>query len=197
KEALELKDTLELTPYFHLAPENIAWAQQWLIDKNLTKQLIGIHPGCMAKNKYRRWNKDYFVELITLLIHAINCDVVVIAGPDELDVGSYISEKTNTRLLTGAALSNVAAVIAKCSFFINTDSSLGHVASCFGVNSLTIFGPGDENQTAPFSENSHVIRHSIACAPCIGKKRKVCEVECLTRLKPITVFNEAMRLFPK
>ena len=189
--ALVRRDELGLYPKFYLQDSDHLWAQNYLEQMGFgAKKLLGMHPGCMAKNSYRRWDKDNFVALIKMIKAEYDYDVLVIAGPDELDVGEYISKKSDCKLLSKASLCNVAAVIARCDYFINTDSSLGHIASCFRVKSLTIFGPGDEAQTAPFSPESKVVRNDISCAPCVGRKRVACEVECLKKLSAERVFGE-------
>ncbi|MCB5278312.1 MAG: glycosyltransferase family 9 protein [Candidatus Cloacimonetes bacterium] len=193
--ALAHREELNLYTQFNLQAGNRRWASEYLARMGFgSKKLVGIHPGCMAKNSYRRWDKDNFVALIGMIKAKFNYEILVIAGPDELDVGEYISDKSASKLLSKTPLTNVAAVIAQCDFFINTDSGLGHIASCFRVKSLTIFGPGDEAQTAPFSPESRVVRNHISCAPCVGRKRIACEVECLKELKPETVFMEFCRL---
>ena len=193
--AMAQQEELNLYTQFILEDESKRWASEYLAKMGLgDKKLVGIHPGCMAKNSYRRWDKDNFVALIGMIKAKFDYEILVIAGPDELDVGEYISEKSASKLLSKTPLSNVAAVIARCNFFINTDSGLGHIASCFRVKSLTIFGPGNEAQTAPFSPVSKVVRNHTSCAPCVGRKRIACEVECLKELKPETVFMEFCRL---
>jgi len=89
----------------------------------------------------------------------------------------------------------VAAVISRLHFFINTDSGLGHIASCFGIKGLTIFGPANELQTAPFSKKSFIIRYPISCAPCREKTKKPkCTLDCLIKLTPEMVFKRVQEL---
>ena len=65
EEAIVRQNELNLYPYFHLTEANHQWAENFLAENNLTgKKIIGIHPGCMAKNKRRRLNKEYFIALI-------------------------------------------------------------------------------------------------------------------------------------
>jgi len=195
-EAMANQKELNLYTYFHLTEENQQWAENFLAENNLIgKKVIGIHPGCMAKNKYKRWNKEYFIALIEKLKRQYDYPVLIIAGPDELEVGKEIQARTNTLLLLNAPLANVAAVISRLHFFINTDSGLGHIASCFGIKGLTIFGPANELQTAPFSPNSNVIRYPIACAPCREKTKKPkCTLDCLIKLTPEMVFKRVQEL---
>ncbi|MDY0152635.1 MAG: glycosyltransferase family 9 protein, partial [Candidatus Cloacimonas sp.] len=195
EEAISRKEELNLSTQFMLQEGNLAWANSYLETHELSmKPFVCVHPGSMAKNKYRRWKQEYFVDIIGMLKQNYPYRIIVIAGPDELDVGEYISAKTGALLLTEKSLAHVAALISQCSFFINTDSGIGHIASCFRVLSLTIFGPGDEKQTAPFSPNSHIIRYETDCAPCVGKKKQHCEVECLSKLKPEIVFAKVTEL---
>lgn len=190
QEALQWADELKLRTEFRLSEQNLAWAESYIEKQGLSnQQILGIHPGCMAKNKYRRWPAQYFIRLIELVERDFNCQPVIIAGPDELDAGTQISQATGCLLLDPGALADVAAFISRCSFFVNTDSGLGHIASCFSVPSLTIFGPGNEKQTAPFSERSEVIRLNLDCAPCVRKGKNNCSLECLVNLQPETVYQ--------
>jgi len=188
EEACRRKEELDLATDFALSQANHSWAESYLNDHGLSgKPILAIHPGCMARNKFRRWPVEYFVELIRLIKQDYDCHIIVIAGPDEVDVGERLAEVEGVHLLSKTSLANVAAFISRCQAFLNTDSGLGHIASCFQIPSLTIFGPGDEAQTAPFSPVSQVVRLPIHCSPCVRKKKRDCQVECLTNLKPAEV----------
>ncbi len=188
-EALRRSEELDLRTDFSLSDENRVWADSYFADRGLGgKPVLAIHPGCMARNRFRRWPAKYFAELIRSVRQDFNCHVVVIAGPDEEEVGEILSREEGVHLLERTSLANVAAFIARCNAFVNTDSGLGHIASCFRIPSLTIFGPGNEVQTAPFSPNSRVLRLPIYCAPCVRKKRRDCQTECLTKLSPPEVY---------
>ncbi len=188
-DALKRRTELDLATHFELSPENRDWADAYINKHALTgKPILAIHPGCMARNRFRRWPREYFAELIRAVRADYDCHTVVIAGPDEEDVGVYLAQIEGVQMLERGSLANVAAFIARCQAFVNTDSGLGHIASCFQIPSLTIFGPGSEAQTAPFSPNSRVVRLPIACAPCVRKKKRNCQVECLTGLSPQRVY---------
>ena len=190
-EALRRAGELDLATHFELGPQNRDWAKDYIRENALAgKALLAIHPGCMARNRFRRWPREYFAELIRLARRDFDCHVVVIAGPDEEDVGEYLAGVEGVHLLQRTSLANVAAFIARCQAFVNTDSGLGHIASCFQIPSLTIFGPGNEAQTAPFSPNSQVVRLPINCAPCVRNKKRNCRTECLTGLSPQQVYSD-------
>lgn len=192
---LKRRNEFQFKPQFFLSNDNDKFVESYLQKHNINSSLlIGIHPGCLAKNKYRRWPVDYFVSLINLIKQNYSCSILVIGGPDEINEAKVISESTNSLFLKEDSLSNVAAIMSHLSFFINTDSGLGHIASCFDIKTLTIFGPGDDNQTAPFSENSNIVRLHLPCSPCINKRTIKCNYECLTQLKPEIVFNNLSKL---
>ncbi len=151
--------------------------------------IVAIHPGCTAKNKFRRWDVDYFVELVSLL----NMDYpewkyYVIAGPDELEEGRALSRRLSAPILSGVSLDVVYETLQLSNMIINTDSGIGHIASCHHLPSFVIFGPGDERQTAPFNPHAITIRSDTPCAPCVQRKNKTaCSTECLRNLKPSLV----------
>ncbi|MBM4403463.1 MAG: glycosyltransferase family 9 protein [Candidatus Cloacimonetes bacterium] len=147
--------------------------------------IVAIHPGCNAQNRYRRWNPEYFITLITLLRTRFpDWGFYIIAGPDEKEEGNMISRSTGSPLLTDVSLDIVAATLQQSHLLINTDSGIGHIASCFHLRTYTIFGPGDERQTAPQNPRAKVIRSSLPCAPCNQRKITRCQAECLSSLTP-------------
>ncbi len=168
------------------------------LNNNFTLQsfIVAIHPGCNAKNRYRRWNPDYFITLVkSLKTHFPDWEFYVIAGPDEREEGHMISRSTGFPLLTDVSLDVVAAALQQSHLLINTDSGIGHIASCFHIKTYTIFGPGDERQTAPHNPFATVIRSVMPCAPCVHQKRIRCRAECLTSLKPEVVAEYIVKDF--
>jgi ADP-heptose:LPS heptosyltransferase len=60
-----------------------------------------------------------------------------------------------------------------------------HVAVAAGVQTVSIFGPVDENVYGPYPIGSHiVIKKEIACRPCYQRFRKaVCgHISCLSQI---------------
>lgn len=151
--------------------------------------VVAIHPGCTAKNKYRRWDLEYFVELVGLLNKDFpKWKYYIIAGPDELEEGRALSQRLSVPILSGVSLDVVYETLKLSTMIINTDSGIGHIASCHHLPSFVIFGPGDERQTAPFNPQAVTIRSDTPCAPCVqSRNKKACSTECLRNLKPSLV----------
>ena len=91
---------------------------------------------------------------------------------------------------TGFHLRVIAALIKRCSIFINTDSGLGHIAASLNVPTFTIFGPANPLWTRPYNKKAVVIRKGLPCQPCNGKL-DVCKgrIDCLRDLTPEEVFK--------
>lgn len=165
-----------------------------IIHKNDTL-VIGVHPGSNVKFKKRRWSKDYFITLINLLKQEYTCEILLFGGPDEIDEARYIEEFTDVTLIAGYSLQEVALLISKCDLFINTDSGLGHIASCLNIETFTIFGPAKSYKTKPYSLKAHIIKLDLPCQPCYGKQIEFCSgLECLVDLTPKYVFDQIVNI---
>ncbi len=186
-------DTNEIkpSPKFYLDDNDKQFAEEYVQNsiKN-NKILFGIHPGCNKNSLLRRWPKEHFVEVILYLNKKYqNIDVIVFVGPDEEEDGKYIQEKTNVMIAKNFSLSKVAAIISKCTYFLNTDSGLGHIASCFYCLIFTIFGPANPVLTKPLSNKSVIIKSNLQCQPCEVLNPTHCQVSCLNDLKPLKVIQ--------
>ena len=153
---------------------------------------ICIHAGSNVKFKNKRWPKEYFIKLIHLLIARYKCEILIVSGPDELEVSQYISNQTNSELIINKTLQEVAYIISKCDVMINTDSGIGHIASCFDIETFTIFGPAKDYKAKPYNKKAYALKLNLECQPCYGTDRiRNCQnVSCLNDFSPEYVFNE-------
>ena len=156
------------------------------------KITIGIHIGSNPKFKLKRWNKIYFIDLINRLKTFSNVEVLLFVGPGEIEESGYIANNTNVEIIQNNSIQEVAKKVASCDIFINTDSGLGHIASCFDMEIFTIFGPAKDYKVKPYSNKTYVIKLDLKCQPCYGTKRiKLCKsFECLNNLSPMIVFEQ-------
>ncbi|WP_435235569.1 glycosyltransferase family 9 protein [Psychromonas sp. PT13] len=150
----------DVSPFFYLKHENIAYANNFIAPYQ-NKLLVGIHPGCNEKFANKRWELEKYLKLICLLQKKFkNIIFFIFIGPDERDVGNEIKSKSPNVTIVDSKLDNTAAVISKMTLFLTNDSGLGHIASCFDVNILTIFSKMSHampNKIYPYSKKSHII----------------------------------------
>jgi len=87
------------------------------------------------------------------------------------------------------SLGEAMAVIKRCDFFLTNDSGLMHVASALDRPMIAIFGSTDPNATGPRSEKARVVKHDIACAPCLKTKCPI-DFRCMVEIEPEEIWAE-------
>jgi len=65
-------------------------------------------------------------------------------------------------------LLTVAALLARCDFFVGNDSGLMHIASASGVPTLGLFGPSREAHYAPWGAHCAVVRTGLEYDELVG-----------------------------
>ena len=181
---------------FNLGKDDEKYAEEFL-KKNRLNKPIGIHPGCDKNQKYRRWPKEYFVELINRLTK--NNNILLFAGPDEIEEVTWIynnsSNKNKIFLIKEKNLNYVGALIKRCKLLISSDSGLGHIAAALKVHAFAIFGPAMASRTRPYGKYGHYI--SLGLPPTLkypfystSSKVKDEKQESLIKLKPDLVYEK-------
>ncbi len=183
-------------PFFMVEPSDYGFADRMIQDNGWTgKTLFAIHAGSNKENDFRRWHAEYFVEFVKIMKKRLPEHVpYVISGPDEMDVSKRICRETDIPLVSGIKLSQVAALLSRTQYLLNSDSGMGHIASCFGTRIYTIFGPANARVTGPFTGNKLIIElePAPACKPCLSLKERTCNRECLLHLKPQMVLDAVL-----
>ena len=132
---------------------------------NLKKEnVIGIHTGTNLNFKEKRWNPEYYKEVINWIINNTDINVKIFVGPEEKEEGAFLKKffYKNKRVLfiEDKSLDEVSEEIGKCKYFLNNDSGLGHIASCFNCKIVVIktkTSKANLNQTRPFSKVAKII----------------------------------------
>jgi len=69
-------------------------------------------------------------------------------------------------------LRTLAGVIARCRAFVSNDSGAMHLAGAVGAPVVAVFGPTNEQQTAPLGSHAgappaRLAIHQVWCRPCM------------------------------
>lgn len=151
---------LNTKPLFCLDQDSENYSLNFL-SKFQTSTIIGIHPGCNQKYANKRWEIEKYISLIKLIeVEYQFSKILIFIGPDEKDVGKEIKNNIPNIILIENNLQSVSAIISKLDLMITNDSGLGHIASCFNINILTIFSKythANPTKIKPFSSKSHII----------------------------------------
>lgn len=159
REIIDFSTTEEYNLWFPLKQENFNKNVNIKEEKNL---IIGIHPGSQKAYKERRWPK--FKELIKeILKNNKEVEIFVFLGEEDEELRNDFLGLKNIFLIEGKEINEVAYYISKCNLFINSDSGLGHLYTCFNNKIISIFGPNQlglnqELRTGPYSKEAIIIK---------------------------------------
>jgi hypothetical protein len=124
-------------------------------------RVVLLHAG--AGSPVKRWPLASFLALAATLRRA-GLAVAWTCGPADEEVfsalaGAGVPPRT---ILSGYALRELCALLARAAVVVASDSGVAHLAAAVGVPTLTLFGPTDERVWAPLGPHVTVIRY----APC-------------------------------
>ena len=135
---------------------------------------ILIHPG--SGGKWKRWPKEKFRVLISLLLPAGK--VKVILGEAEAREISYW-EKT-CEVIFNPSLSRLKQILLQAKIFLGNDSGVTHLSAFLGVPTLAIFGPTSPHIWGPQGKRVKIIYREYPCSPCSDTQREKCrDFPCL------------------
>lgn len=184
---IEVKDK---TLFIYRSPEDKDFARRIFADHDLEgKLVIGMHPGSgIHQAGFKRWPKERFGRLADSLMANFNASVILLGGPEEINLANDINELMNSNplIMTGkTTLNEAAALTEKCRLFISNDSGLLHVACAVNTPAIGIYGPTNYKRTGPYSDSSIIVRKELDCSPCYtGEEIKCKPLDCL---KQVTV----------
>jgi len=201
---LKVKHSLP-EPFLDVGLEDKKFADNFWKENNIEdKFVVGFHPGCNVSQEFRRWPKEYFVELGKKIIKDLSGgQVLIFAGPEERELSLEIKKKLGKSaiLADGYSLGEAAAIIGKCQFFIAGDSGMGHIASTTKTNLILIFGPSNYKRAAPQEKKNIYILKEKCSYPCdlISLRRydKDRAHSCLKKITPDLVFNKILKIISK
>ncbi|UXM85417.1 glycosyltransferase family 9 protein [Methanococcus aeolicus] len=182
--------------HYYITKDEIKFSEKFWNEYNLNDNfVIGIHPGTGKYPPFKRWNLNYWGELIKMINEKYkNIKFLVFIGPFEDKYYNYFNNlnlNNNLIIIKGINLRKSISLISKCNFFISADSGLSHCASLFKIPQITMFGPVDYNYIHPFSENCKVVvpdNYKPFYIPHCGFISK--PYDCMKDLKPEKVFRE-------
>ncbi|MHA1830440.1 MAG: glycosyltransferase family 9 protein, partial [Candidatus Helarchaeota archaeon] len=176
------------------------FAEQFFKEHNINEKnlVIGFHAGSNDKQTWKRWSKFKFAKLANLLKKKYNSINILFGGPNEIELNNEIFDlmgKEGINLAGKITLTQVAAIIKRCTLLVANDSGLMHIASIMKVPSFVIIGPTDYIRSGPFFEKSQIIRIDLPCSRCYrldSYNPEKCNfgLKCLKLIEPEMVLNK-------
>lgn len=182
---LGLDPDYDEAPTFALNENDRARADEILSNIGIggSDDFLVIHAGSantiLAQAK--RWPPRSYADLISRLTPLLSGDhtalsgrckrrIVLVEGPDESGVANEILQHVKNpdmkTLHLSGPLGEAAAILARASFYIGSDSGLAHLAAAVGTRAVTIFAPADPDRVCPFNNRDLVVQAPTPCSPC-------------------------------
>ena len=163
----------------------------------------GSNPGMELTAK--RWPLDRYRELVRRLMRELDAEVLLIGGPEDIDLNQRLLEEldvpagTITNLAGKTTIGQLAAQLEQCALFIGNDSSPMHLAAAVGIHVIAIFGPTSPQEYGPYplDDPKHIaIWHHPTGQPCffLGKMQTCTACTCMQSVTVDEVWD-AVRLF--
>jgi len=183
-----------------LTKEDEKYANNLLLPyKKENKIIITLAPGASAFK--RMWPKEYFLELMSLIINELgeNCYFVLPGNNKENYLGNYLGKnlKLVLNMIGKTTLRQAAAIISQSNLFIGNDCGLLHIASALDIPVIEISchpfngdikGANSPIRFGPWTIKKIILQPQKALSPCkdscISK-----EAHCIKQIKAIDVFQ--------
>lgn len=129
--------------------------QQFLADNGVDTIhdfIIGISPS--AGHKIKEWPEERFAEVADYLIEKYHAKIILIGGQsDAQKIQKVLARATNAEAIINTQgafdLDELKALVSRLSLFVSVDTGPIYIAEAFGVPTIDITGPIDENEQPP------------------------------------------------
>jgi ADP-heptose:LPS heptosyltransferase/GT2 family glycosyltransferase len=161
------------------------------------KPVVAIHPG--AGNTTKQWPEEHFCALIDLLIEKNGVNIMLVGGPDEVEVAnSLLAAVQHPEAIASMAgqtsLADLPRMLKNCVLYIGNDSGPKHIAAAVGIATVGIHsGVVDPVEWGPLGPNAVALRRNMTCSPCYLARAEDCprSLACLQFLEPNLVYETA------
>ena len=152
-------------------PADIAVVDQLLSDSqiDMAMPIVCIHPGSGMPSKL--WQPDKWAQAADQVSQRHNAAIVFTGSSAEKTLIDDIASKMKAKSWSVAgetSASQLAALYRRARAVLGPDSGAMHVAAAVQTPTVTLFGPADPIEFAPWGDRRKhaVITSTIACRPC-------------------------------
>ncbi|RJP29701.1 MAG: lipopolysaccharide heptosyltransferase II [Candidatus Omnitrophota bacterium] len=190
--SVSMKETV-----FFLNPEDKARIKKILLDHGLFFRNDVVVVSAGARSYIKRWPKEKFTELITLMIKEFGVKVVLVGDKDDEPVSEYIASNCPYPVLNLTGQTNIAQLaylLKRARFLITNDSAPLHIVSYLNVPVVAIFGPTNEEKYGPWSDNYSLAKKDISCRPCEKADCSLGSINCMNMIRADEVLRLARKM---
>lgn len=146
----------------------------------------------------RRMPLDKGKQLINLLTNTFkSVKFIIVGSPKEKEyVDELLNDVENGNCLENYAgktsLEGLCSLMASASAVLTTDSGPAHLANAVGVPTITLFGAGNELNTAPYNKQYLTVLRAgkLECEPCVRNTCKLYGIpKCMQLIDEMEIIN--------
>ena len=157
------------TSFIPFSAAEIEKIKKWLEfqDRRGGVRLVSIAPGC--KTVANNWSLENFIEIGHRLLAEENCELVVVGGKAEKEIGREMISKWGSGVNSAGELSvrESAALLSLCDFHFGLDTGTTHLAAVVGTPCFALYGErNNPGQWFPIGGGHTIIQHQVECAGC-------------------------------
>jgi ADP-heptose:LPS heptosyltransferase len=131
-------------PRIRLDASDIAFAERFFRERGWDESVAAAGVSPVASSHLKQWPVERFAAVADFLTETMELPVLVFCGPQADSAASLLSAMRNrsrASLVGSLHLRSVAALLARCAFFLCNDTGLMHMAAAVGAPVLALFGP--------------------------------------------------------
>ena len=157
-----------------------------------SQKIVSINP--QAKWDTKLWDSEKF-SIVADWIAEQGFKIVFTGSAEDADLNDLIINmmKYQAINLSGkTSLKMLAALFARSTFIVSTDTGPMHIGASVHTPVIAIFGPTAPWRTGPYGEIHKVIRTELDCSPCY--KRTCSTMECMKSISSQQVIQEIQKI---
>lgn len=194
-------DDIVRAPSLPVSAEAEAYARDFFERHGVPEreEVWAINPGGAWATK--QWIPDRAADLADR-IAANGARVLLLGGPDEVELGAAIRARVGTPYVFGmpeevVPLDRLTAVLQRCRVLVTTDSGPRHFGVAAGIPVVALIGPTHPGYTGVDYDAFRVVCREVECWPC---HRPVCPNPpethwiCMREIEPRDVYSTARAL---
>lgn len=156
-------------PLLDFSLEEIQKIKNWLAArrKKNAARLIAIAPGC--KSEANLWALDNFVELGRKLSETEDCELVIVGGKIERELGEQLISAWGEGINAAGELTvrESGVLLSLCDLYVGLNTGTTHLAAAVGTPCLGIYGEhNNPGQWYPLGGGHTIVFHPVECAGC-------------------------------
>lgn len=156
----------------------------------------------LSRGSHKNWPVPNFTEVARRLQAALGAEIYLFGSAADRPVcesirSSLVSGGAGARVVNLAgrtSLVEMGSWLAGMNLVVANDSGPIHMAAALGVPVLAVFGPTDPKRTGPYGAGNRVVTAEVPCRPCYRKRCDQDVPECLARITPERVVQEASEM---